>query len=231
MLLAEPEEILMKIKAVMFDVDGTLVDSNDLHVKAWAEAFLAAGTQIADTAIHSQIGKGTDNLVPALLPDADDALVRALGKAHDAIFKANYLSEVQAFPHAHELLARVYHSGRQVVLASSASKEELDYYVAFLDLKDIISAWTTSDDVDRTKPAPDIFAVALRKIAPVRATEVIVVGDTPYDMEAATKCGIAGVAVRSGRFADSELRSAGAALLYDNVAAILAEFDRSPLAH
>lgn len=219
----------MKIKAAMFDIDGTLVDSNDFHVKAWSEAFLAAGVQTSDAAIHAQIGKGTDNLVPALLPGADDALVESLGKAHDAIFKANYLGEVAPFPQAHELLTRVDCAGRQVVLASSASKEELDYYIALLELKGIVSVSTTSDDVEKTKPAPDIFAVALKKIAPIRADEVIVVGDTPYDMEAAAKCGIAGVAVRSGRFPEADLRSAGAICLYEDVATILTDFDRSPL--
>lgn len=220
----------MAIEAVLFDIDGTLVDSNDFHVLAWEEAFAGIGARFDRGVIHDQIGKGTDMLVPSLFPDADDDLQERLGEAHGDAFKGKYLETVKPFPGAHDLLARVHATGRTVVLASSASSEELDHYLGLLDARELVSAKTSADDVENTKPAPDIFAVALKKVAPLGADQVMVVGDTPYDVEAAAKCGIATIGLRSGKFSDEALREAGAVALYDDVAALLADFDRSPLA-
>ena len=220
----------MRIKAVLFDIDGTLVDSNDRHVRAWDEAFRAGGYHFDDDAIHAQIGKGTDMLVPALLPEAHDDLVETLGEAHGAIFKSRYLERVRAFPHARDLLVRTHEAGMKVVLASSASKAELDYYVALLNIQDIVSASTSADDVENSKPAPDIFGVALKKVAPIKPEEALVVGDTPYDVRAAAKCGIRTVAVRSGKFPEAMLHEAGPIAIYDDAAALLSGFDSSPLA-
>jgi HAD superfamily hydrolase (TIGR01509 family) len=219
----------MRIKAIFFDIDGTLVDSNDLHVRAWEKAFADAGAVFDRQTIHDQIGKGTDMLVPALLPEADEALVERLGEAHGTLFKANFLHSVKAFPGAHDLLARVHAGGQKVVLASSASAEELEHYIDLLDARNLVDATTSADDVESTKPAPDIFASALKKVAPLLPAEVLVVGDTPYDIQAAAKCGMAAVALRSGKFGDDVLKAAGAIALYDDVAALLADFDRSPL--
>lgn len=220
----------MTIEAVLFDIDGTLVDSNDLHVQAWDQAFRDAGHRVDTQAIHDQIGKGADMLVPALIPGASEEQAEALGDAHGAIFKDRYLEQVHPFPGARDLLARVHDAGQKVVLASSASKAELDHYLDLLDARDLVSAGTSIDDVENSKPAPDIFAVALKKIAPLRPEQAIVVGDSPYDMDAARKCGIPAIGLRSGGFPDEALREAGAVALYDNVAALLTGYDRSPLA-
>ncbi|VXC99894.1 HAD family hydrolase [Sphingomonas sp. 8AM] len=219
----------MAIKAVLFDIDGTLVDSNDHHVAAWQAVFRQIGATFDDQAVHDQIGKGTDMLVPTLLPDTDEAEQEKLGEEHGRIFKSRYLEQVKPFAAARELLAKVRDGGRQVVLASSASSDELDHYLDLLDAREIVSLSTTSDDVEKTKPAPDIFATALKKLSPLAASEVIVVGDTPYDIEAAAGCGIAAVGLRSGKFSDETLNDAGAVALYDNVAALLADFENSPL--
>jgi HAD superfamily hydrolase (TIGR01509 family) len=219
----------MPIRAVLFDIDGTLVDSNDMHVTAWQEAFASIGAEFDAQTIHDQIGKGTDMLVPTLLPDADEALQEKLGEAHGDAFKGKFLNKVQPFAHAHDLLARAHAAGQKVVLASSASAQELDHYIGLLDAADLVSETTSADDVENTKPAPDIFATALKKIAPLTPDQVLVVGDTPYDIEAAVKCGIGAVGVRSGKFSDEALRQAGAVALYDDVAAILADYDNSPL--
>lgn len=219
----------MAIRAVLFDIDGTLVDSNDMHVLAWEEAFASAGVSFDREVIHDQIGKGTDMLVPTLLPDADKAMQEQLGQMHGEVFKAKFLEQVKPFPGAHDLLARVHAAGQKVVLASSASAEELDHYLGLLSARDLVQATTSADDVENTKPAPDIFATALEKVAPLSAHEVIVVGDTPYDVEAAAKCGIDTVALRSGKFSEQMLRQAGAIALYDDVAALLADLDHSPL--
>ncbi len=219
----------MTIKAILFDIDGTLVDSNDYHVAAWNEVFEHAGAHFTAEHIHDQIGKGTDMLVPTLLPGTDAAEQERMGDEHGTIFKSRFLDRVVPFAEARALLMRVADSGRRVVLASSASTDELDHYLDLLDVRGIVSVSTTSDDVEKTKPAPDIFAVALKKLAPLTPAEVIVVGDTPYDIEAAAKCDIRAVAVRSGKFDDDALTGAGAIALYDDVAALLADFENSPL--
>jgi HAD superfamily hydrolase (TIGR01509 family) len=219
----------MAIKAVLFDIDGTLIDSNDLHVKAWGEAFAAAGLNFDDQTIHDQIGKGSDMMLPMLVPDTSEAEQDDLAEAHSKAFKTRYLDQARPFPFARDLLMRVHGNGAKVVLASSASAEEIEHYLDLLDVRDIVAETTSSTEVENTKPAPDIFATALEKVAPLSAAEVMVVGDTPYDIEAAAKCGIATVALRSGKFSDDALREAGAVALYDDVAALLAEFDSSPL--
>jgi HAD superfamily hydrolase (TIGR01509 family) len=218
----------MPITAVLFDIDGTLVDSNDMHVLAWEEAFAGIGASFDRDVIHSQIGKGTDMLVPTLLPDLGEDEQDALGEAHGAIFKAKYLEKAKPFARAHDLLAKARDVGQRIVLASSASQAELDHYLDLLDARDLVDATTSSDDVEKTKPAPDIFATAIRKIGADPA-EVIVVGDTPYDVEAAAKCGIAAIGLRSGKFSDDALNAAGAIAIYDDAAALLEGYDASPL--
>ena len=216
-----------QVRAVLFDLDGTLVDSNDFHVEAWDRVFREAGHAIDRDAIAGQIGKGGDLLVPALLPDAPKAERDRLAARHGEVFKARYLDLVRPFPDATALLRRVRDTGRKVVLASSASGEELDHYTRLLGAGDLVSASTSKDDVATTKPAGDIFAAALAK-AGVAPAHAMVVGDTPYDIEAAAKCGVATIAVRSGGFDEAALRDA--VVRYDDVEAILAGFDRSPLA-
>lgn len=218
----------MTIKAVFFDIDGTLVDSNDLHVRAWSMAFRNSGQTFDDQVILNEIGKGTDMLVPALMRGADKAEQVRLGGAHASEFKSKYLKRVLAFPEARDLLVRVHDGGKKVVLASSASTDELRPYIDLLDVRSIVSDMTSADDVEHTKPAPDIFATALKKVA-LSADEVLVVGDTPYDIEAAGKCGIAAIGLRSGGFLDDAISSAGAVALYDDVARVLADCDTFPL--
>ena len=219
----------MMIKALLFDIDGTLVDSNDQHVLAWEEVLQAEGATVDRQVIHDQIGKGADMLIPALLPDADKDAAERLGRAHGVVYKAKFLSGVKPFPGARDLIVRAHAAGQKVVLASSASKSELEHYMDLLGVRDLICATTSADDVEHTKPAPDIFAAALEKVAPLGPDEVLAIGDTPYDIEAAAKSGIRTIAVRSGKFADEALVKAGPASLYDDVAALLAGYDQSPL--
>jgi HAD superfamily hydrolase (TIGR01509 family) len=219
----------MRIKAILFDIDGTLVDSNDMHVLAWEEAFAGIGETFDRQTLHDQIGKGTDMLVPTLLPDLDEDAQEKLGDAHGSVFKAKFLDQAKPFPGAHDLLAHAHELGQQVVLASSASAAELDHYLDLLEARDLVDATTSSDEVKNTKPAPDIFATALDKLSGIDAAEVLVVGDTPYDVEAAKKCGIAAVGLRSGKFSDEALLGAGAIALYDDAAALLADYANSPL--
>jgi len=168
-------------------------------------------------------------LVPALIPDASEAMQKDLGRAQGEIYKGKFLSLVMPFPGARYLLKRAGDAGQKIVLASSASKADLEHYLDLINIRDIVSASTSGDDVEHTKPAPDIFAAALGKVAPLTAEQAMVVGDSSYDMLAAAKCGIAGIAVRSGKFSDAVLLDAGAVALYDYVAALLADYGCSPL--
>ena len=218
------------IKAVFFDIDGTLVDSNDRHVLAWDEAFRERGFIVGPASIRGQIGKGGDLLVPALLPDTTAGVQQELSDRHGEIFKQKYLDHVRSFTDAAALLRHVQDRGRRIVLASSASAKEVKHYISLLGIGDIVDAITTIEDVATSKPAGDIFAAALQKVKPLAPDEVLVVGDTPYDIEAAAKCGIRTVALRSGGFGDNALISAGAVAVYDDVADLLTDYDRSPLA-
>ena len=211
----------MPIKAILFDIDGTLVDSNDLHVDAWLEAFADHGHDIDRDAIRGQIGKGADMLVPALIPGASESQAEQLGDAHGEAFKGEYLDRVRPFPQARDLLARVHEAGLKVALASSASAGELDHYLELLGVAEFVDETTTIDDVNNSKPAGDIVATALGKLG-VTAEEALFVGDTPYDIEAGAKCGIATIAVRSGGFSDDALT--GARVVYADAAAVLAAF-------
>ncbi len=218
----------MPIAAALFDLDGTLVDSNDFHIHAWHRAFAEAGFQIPVGTIRGQIGKGADNLVPTLLPDLAGDRIEALAEAEGAIFQRS-LDQVRPFPHARDLLARVHEAGSKVVLASSASGEQLDHYIALLGARDLIDDATSKDDVERSKPDPDIFAAALRQ-AGVAPEAAIAIGDTRWDVLAAARCGIRTIGVLSGGIAESELRAAGAVAIYADAAALLDDYAASPLA-
>lgn len=215
----------MPTKAILFDIDGTLVDSNEHHVSAWQEAFRRHGHELDRATIHEQIGKGGDNLVPSLLPDADPEHRQKIDEAHGEVFKGEYLPKVKGFRGARELLERTKRSGRKVVLASSAARDELEAHIETLDARDLLFETTSKDDVDRSKPAPDIFSAALDKLDGVAPEEALVIGDTPYDMEAARRCGIPAVAVRSGGFSDEQLRQAGASAVFEDVEELLERFD------
>jgi HAD superfamily hydrolase (TIGR01509 family) len=216
----------MQIKALILDIDGTLFDSNWQHVDAWAEAFAGEGYDFDRQTIHDQVGKGGDNLVPTLVPDAPDDVKERLEKAEGPIYKDKYRDSVRPFPGARELMVEAKKRGQQVVLASSANGPDLDFYVDLLDAKDLLSSTTSKDDVEHSKPCPDIFAAALEKLG-VSAEEAVVVGDTPYDISAAAKIGVKTVALRSGAFTDEQL--SGAIEIYDDVAELLANYDRSYL--
>lgn len=219
----------MQIRAILFDIDGTLVDSNDMHVLAWEEAFAGIGVTFDRSVIHDQIGKGGDMLIPTLLPDLDEDQQEKLAEDEGRIFKNKFLQKAQPFPKAHELLAHAHARGQKLVLASSSPQEQLDHYLELLDARELITATTSSGDVEKTKPAPDIFSTALGKLPGITAKEAMVIGDTPYDIEAARKCGMATIAVRSGGFPDEVLKEAGAIAIYDDVAALLEKYDSSPL--
>lgn len=218
----------MAKRAVLFDIDGTLVDSNDAHVEAWCRAFAQEGFHFDRATIHAQVGKGGDNLVPSLIPDAPEEVQARVDHAHGEIFKRDYLPGVKPFPHARDLLERTSTAGKAVVLASSASRPEVDHYIGLLDAGDIIDGATSKDDVGHSKPCPDIFQAALKQ-AKVGTGEAIVVGDTPYDIRAADRSGLGTIALRSGGFPQSVLEAESPVAIYEDAADLLANFGSSPI--
>jgi HAD superfamily hydrolase (TIGR01549 family) len=212
---------LTTFSAVLFDIDGTLVDSNEQHVQAWAAAFKRHGYEIPDQAVRKQIWKGADQLVPTLVPGIESREAKAIAKVHDEVFKSQYLQGVRPFAAATEILARVRDMGLKVALASSAKREEVEHYTRLLGAERFVDAATSADDVEQSKPAGDIFASALAKLGDVPGDRALVVGDTPYDVSAARKCKIATIALLSGGFDERELLEAGAVEVYADVSALL----------
>ena len=217
-------------KAVIFDVDGTLVDSVDFHAESWARAFAHFGHSFPLRTVRFQIGKGGDQLLPHLL---GDDLAEAQGKAIEAwrsdLFKREYLPRVAAFADVPALFRHIRGRGLKVALASSAKAKELDAYKKIAGVEGLTDAETTSDDADRSKPHPDIFQAVLDKLG-VAPGDAVVVGDTHYDIEAAGKAGMAAIGVLCGGFPAEILRKAGAVAIYRDPAHLLAEYDASPLA-
>ena len=213
------------IEAVIFDVDGTLVDSVDFHAEAWERAFARHGHDVAFAAVRSQIGKGGDQLMPEFLSEAELKKVGPdIEKERRAIFKADYLPRVKGFPGCGDLFRALRKRGLRIALASSSKSTELKVYMAVAGIDGLTDVETSSDDAQRSKPHPDIFQAALEKLnlAPDR---VLVVGDTPYDADAARKAGVASVGVLCGGFAAEDIRAGGATLIYRDPADLLARMD------
>lgn len=216
------------LRGVLFDIDGTLIDSNEAHINAWALAFRQAGRPQELDAIREQIGKGGDLLVPALEPSWNEEMQAFVADSHGTVFKELYLDHVRPFRGASDLVRRVHDEGLKIHLASSAKAVELDHYIGLLGLKSLLDGAVSSDDVATPKPAPDIFRAALARSG-LCPFEVIAVGDTPYDVEAASGSGIATIGVTSGPFGRERLLAAGAVAVFANVADLLENIEYSPL--
>ncbi len=217
-------------KAVIFDVDGTLIDSNDLHAAAWVEAFRHFGFEVPLGEVRGQMGKGSDQLMPVFLaPDVIEKQGEEISHFRSELFKRDYLPRGRAFPDVRRLLERVKGKGQTIVLASSGKKDEIEHHMQVANIADLVDHVTTADDAERSKPEPDIFAAALRCIAPLTGEDAIVVGDTPYDAEAASKVGLRTVGLLSGGFAEEELKAAGCIAVYRDASELLRDYDCSPL--
>jgi HAD superfamily hydrolase (TIGR01509 family) len=217
------------IRAVIFDVDGTLVDSVDLHARAWQDVLAEFGKLVPFEDVRFQIGKGGDQLLPVFLSAEEIAEHgREIEERRGAIFKEQYLPLVKGFPHVREIFLRVLADGKRIALASSAKGDELQVYKDLAGISDLIEAETSKDDAEKSKPFPDIFEAALQRLGDVTPEHALVVGDTPYDIEAAGKIGIRTVALLCGGFPAETLSEAIA--IYQNPADLLARYDLSPLA-
>lgn len=203
------------VKAVIFDIDGTLVDSVGLHAESWVRAFAYFGVQADLAEVQGQIGKGADRLMHAFLPDyTSDERKKEIEEYRARLFKRKYLSKVRGFPKVRQLFERIRSEGQKTVLASSCTKAEIGHYKEIANISDLVDCEATSDDADCSKPAPDIFLMALERIAPITAGEAVVVGDSPFDAEAAWKAGIPFIGVQCGGFPEHKLRQPGCLGLY-----------------
>lgn len=208
------------VTAALFDVDGTLVDSNYLHTVTWWQAFAQAGHDVPMPAIHRAIGMGSDQLLDALLPaDRDSGADSGIRAAHSALY-ATYWSRLRPLPGAAELLRACRRSGLTVVLASSADPQEFAVLRAALSAEDAIDDATCAEDVESSKPAPDLVEVALRK-ARTPPAQAVFVGDTVWDAQACQRSGVPCIGLRSGGIGAADLLEAGASAVFDGPADLL----------
>lgn len=219
------------MKAVIFDIDGTLVDSVDFHARAWQEAFARYGKQIPFERVRYQIGKGGDQLMPVFFSEEELAdFGEEMEKYRGDLYKREYLPRVRAFPQVRELFERIRADGLRIALASSAKKDELGAYKKIARIEDLVEEQTSADDAAKSKPHPDIFEAALAQLGDVSPREAIVVGDTPYDAEAAGKAGLRTIGFLCGGFPEADLRAAGCIDIYRDATDLLARYDHSVIA-
>ena len=209
----------------LLDVDGTLVDTNYHHALAWWRAFRKHGITLPIWRIHRHVGMGGDQLVPSLVEGIDEELHEAVEESRRDEF-GQLIEEVAALEGAHALIEDLKARGHTVVLASSSPQDELDRYLDLLDARGLADAWTTKDDVDATKPEPDLVKAALARSD---GDTAVMVGDTNWDVEAARRAGVETIAVMTGGFAEAELRDAGAIAVFQSLVELREQLDETPL--
>jgi HAD superfamily hydrolase (TIGR01509 family) len=218
------------IRAAIFDLDGTLVDSNEFHVLAWQETFRHFGKEIPIERLREQIGKGGDQYLPVFLNEIE---LRKFGKEadkfHGEVFTKKYLAQVRPFPKVRELFERLRGDGKKIALASSGKDVEVRYYEKLLGVQDLVDAMTTSDQVAHSKPHADVFIAALNALS-LPPGDAIAIGDTPYDVSAAKKIELPVIAVLCGGFSEQALRDEGAIAIFRDPADLLERYYQSPLA-
>ncbi len=216
-----------KLRGVLLDVDGTLVDSNDLHAHAWVDALAEVDIHVPFEAVRHAIGMGGDKLLPQIAHiEKDSPQGEKASKRRGEIFKAKYLTQVKAFPQTRDLLQRMKDEALTLVVASSSEKDEVDALLKIAGVEHLIDAMSTSQDTGSSKPAPQPIEVALKK-ANLQPGEALMVGDTPYDIESAANAHVQTIALRSGGWSDADLAKAVA--VYADLADLLAQFAQSPL--
>ena len=215
--------IWAEFEAILFDLDGTLVDSNESHVESWDRAFRKFGREFSRKELRSQIGKGSDQYLPHFLSPAEmEEFGKALDQFRSRLFAEEYLSSIKPFPRVRELFENLKQDGKRIVLATSGKREDADHYIELLRIEKLISGLTTADDAEKSKPAPDIFIAALEKVHGVPPSRALVVGDTKFDIAAADQAEIQTVALLCGGTPEEILRNAGAIGIYRDPADLLA---------
>ena len=216
----------MALTAIL-DVDGTLVDTNYQHTVAWYRAFRQSGLVLPMWRIHHHMGMGGDQLVASLTDDQTEEEKGDEIRAAEKVLYMELIHEVAPMDGARELICDLKERGHTVVLASSAKASEIDHYLDLLDAREIADDWTTSADVEATKPQPDLVQAAIDKAG---GGDAVMIGDTTWDIEAAKRAGVETIAVQTGGFGRDELEDAGAALVFDSVAELRGRLDETALA-
>lgn len=220
----------MTTRAVVFDVDGTLIDSVDLHAKAWQEAMREFGKEVAWEDIRSQIGKGGDQIIPHYFSEREARRIeKDLKEREKQTYRRRYLGQARPFPGVRELFERVRRAGLKTALATSSPKLELNHNKNLAKITDLVDAESNAEDAEKSKPHPDIFEAALGRMGDIKADECIAIGDSPYDAEGAKRAGIHAIGFLSGGFPEEWLRQAGCTEIYQGPADLLQHFDESPL--
>lgn len=220
---------MARIRAVLFDIDGTLLDSNDAHARAWLDSLRGHGQSVPFDLVRSKIGMGGDKLLAEVAGiDADSALGRSVSERRAAILKAQYLPDLGPFHGARVLVDRLRSRGLTCAAVSSASAADIEDLLRAAGVADLMDVVVSADDGGRSKPDPDLVHVALERVD-VAPAEALMIGDTPYDIEAGARAGVPVVALRcGGRWTDRDL--AGAIAIYDDPADLSSKLDASPLA-
>jgi HAD superfamily hydrolase (TIGR01509 family) len=213
--------------AAILDIDGTLVDTNFHHAIAWFRAFHQHDIVLPIWRIHRHIGMGGDQMIGSLCGDETEEEKGDDIRAAEKVLYSELIGEVEPLRGARELIVDLKDRGHPVVLASSAKQDEVDHYLDLLDARDLADDWTTSSDVEATKPQPDLVQAAMDKAG---TDEAVMVGDTTWDVEAAGRAGIQSVTVRTGGFSAAELRDAGAVAVFDSIEELREALDETPLA-
>ena len=212
----------------ILDIDGTLVDTNYQHAIAWYRALRQHEQKVPIWRIHRHIGMGGDKMVEALCgDDVENEQGDDIRAAEGPLYLA-MIEEVEAFEGARQLIEDLKEAGHTVVLASSAKDNEVDHYLDLLDARDLADDWTSSADVEETKPAPDLVQTALEKEG-AEPEDAVMIGDTPWDVEAAEKAGLPTIAVLTGGFSEAELREAGAIAVFESIEALRDGLRDTPL--
>jgi len=217
------------VKAVLCDIDGTLVESNWLHAEAWQRAFAEMGILLDRETVRRQIGKGGDELIPVFVPWwKRDAVEEPLKRYREWLFRTDFLAQVKPLPKAREFAEELKQRGIRFALASSAKKNDLEDYKRIMHVEDLVDDATSADDVDRAKPHPDVFSATLKRLG-LKAKDCIALGDTPYDAESAGKAGLRTIGVETGGWTQDELMDAGCVEVYASVADLLERIDESAI--
>ncbi|WP_035992453.1 HAD family hydrolase [Leptolyngbya sp. KIOST-1] len=219
----------MALDGVILDIDGTLVLSNDIHAQAWVESFASHGYDVPFEQVRPLMGMGGDQLLPTLMAELseDQEPGKTIASDHKELVLTKYRPQLKPTAGARELVQALMEAEFRVIVATSASDRELEVMLKVAEVDDLLHETTSSSEAENSKPAPDIVQAALKK-AELDPGRVVMLADTPYDIEAAGKAGVKVIAVRSGGFSDEEL--AGAIAIYDDPADLLHHYDRSPLA-
>jgi len=216
-----------QFRAILLDVDGTLIDSNDAHARCWCDALAEFDRPVEFERIRRLIGKGGDKLLAETVGLSDtEGLGRSISKRREQLFLRDHVPTLKPFPQSAELIRRMHDEGFKLAIATSAKRKEMNTLLEIIGIQEWIDATTSSDDAEESKPDPDIVDAAIRKLD-IPASQAVMLGDTPYDVDASTQAGVATIALLSGGWSVEDLQ--GALAVYRDCSHLLEQFEQSPL--